>query len=150
MPVRLHGINGLDPGTSLHVHLIRISVLPVLTYGLEVILPGSKGLQSLELCEIKLLKRTLSLPNNMYTRFRYLCINRLLTGGQSCRHENINFFNNICRQDESSLEKRIAYRQLTMKDNSSCSWLVFLYRILHKYNLPNVQTLLDKPVSKLK
>ena len=37
MPVWLHGVNGLDPETSLH--LIRLYVLPVLTYGLEIILP---------------------------------------------------------------------------------------------------------------
>ena len=60
MPVGLHGVNGLDPETSLH--LIRIYVLPVLTYGLEIIIPGSKGIQTLELCQKKLLKRILSLP----------------------------------------------------------------------------------------
>ena len=35
----------------------------------------------------------------------------------------LTFFNNFCRQDESSLEKQIAYRQLTIKSDSSVSWL---------------------------
>ena len=43
-------------------------------------------------------------------------------------------------------------KKLTVKDNSSCSWLevVSLRRILHKYNLLNPVTLLDNPMSKLK
>ena len=61
----------------------------------------------------------------------------------------LTFFNNICRQKEDSLEKRIAYRRLTVKENSSYSWLVNLRRILHRYNLPNPMTLLDNSVSKL-
>ena len=61
-PVGLHGENGLDPETCLH--LISIYILPVLTYGLEIILPESTGLQALELCHRKFLKRILSLPKN--------------------------------------------------------------------------------------
>ena len=36
MPAYLHGHNGLDPATC--VHLLKLYVLPVLTYGLEIIL----------------------------------------------------------------------------------------------------------------
>ena len=58
-------------------------------------------------------------------------------------------FNNICRQENTSLEKRVAYRQLTTKDVNSCSWLMIIRRILHKYGLPNPISLLDEPLSKL-
>ena len=37
MAAGLHGESGLDPETS--VHLLHVYVLPVLTYGLDVILP---------------------------------------------------------------------------------------------------------------
>ena len=36
----LHGENGLDPQTSLHI--MKIFVLPVLLYGQEIILPTTK------------------------------------------------------------------------------------------------------------
>ena len=61
----------------------------------------------------------------------------------------LTIFNNICRQENTSLEKRIAYRQLTTKDDNSCSWLMTVRRILHKYGLPNPKSLLDEPMSKL-
>ena len=41
-----HGETGFDPETSLH--LLRIYIQPVLLYGLELILPGQKGLDKLE------------------------------------------------------------------------------------------------------
>ena len=55
----------------------------------------------------------------------------------------LTFFNNICRQEDTSREKRIACCQLTVKDDKSCSWLMIIRRILHKYGLPNPITLLD-------
>ena len=60
----------------------------------------------------------------------------------------LTFFNNICRQENSSREKRIAYRQLTLKDDKSCSWLMVIRRILHKYGLPNPILLLNEPITK--
>ena len=65
-PVGLHGENGLDPETCLH--LISIYILPVLTYGLEIILPEATGLQALELCHKKLLKIVLSLQKTPLTQ----------------------------------------------------------------------------------
>ena len=49
---------------------------------------------------------------------------------------------------KSSLEKQIAYRQLTIKSDSSVIWLVVIRRILHKYNLPSALHLLDNPPNK--
>ena len=46
MPTGLRGHNGLDPATC--IHLIKIYVLPVLTYGLEVILPKKKHIDRLD------------------------------------------------------------------------------------------------------
>ena len=42
----LHGENGLDPDTS--IHLLQTYVVPVLVYGLEVILPNDIHLDKLE------------------------------------------------------------------------------------------------------
>ena len=46
MAAGLHGENGLDPETS--IQLIHTYVLPVLVYGLEVILPNRTLIDKLE------------------------------------------------------------------------------------------------------
>ena len=89
MPVGLHVVNGLDPETSLH--LIRIYVLPDLTYGLEIILLGSKGIQTLELCQKKNL-RTNFILTQKYPRSSNPCINWVSTSGSASGYENFDFF----------------------------------------------------------
>ena len=46
MSAGLHGHNGLDPATC--IHLIKIYVLSVLTYGLEAIVPKTKHVDRLD------------------------------------------------------------------------------------------------------
>ena len=79
-------------------------------------MPGSKGIQTLELCQKKLLKRILSLPKITPDPAIYVLTGFLPVEAQ-VDMKILTFFNNICRQKEDSLEKRIAYRQLTVKDN---------------------------------
>ena len=43
----LYGKNGLNPTACLH--LLQVYVIPVLTYGLEILLPSRTGLQTLEI-----------------------------------------------------------------------------------------------------
>ena len=59
----LHGENGLDPDTS--IHLMQTYVMPVLVYELEVVLPKQKHLDTLERLNGKLLKLILSQPVNV-------------------------------------------------------------------------------------
>ncbi|MCG8032572.1 MAG: reverse transcriptase family protein, partial [Candidatus Thiodiazotropha taylori] len=59
----LHGQNGLDPETS--IQLLNIYVLPILVYGLEVILPKPKYLNMLERFFKKMLKQVMSLPTTV-------------------------------------------------------------------------------------
>ncbi|MEW8547615.1 MAG: reverse transcriptase family protein, partial [Candidatus Thiodiazotropha sp.] len=60
MSAGLHGENGLDPQTSLHLY--QIYVVPVLLYGLEVVLPRPKYLSVIEQFNKKYLKCLLSVP----------------------------------------------------------------------------------------
>ena len=46
MEAGLHGENGLDPDTS--IHLLQTYVLPVLVYALEVVLPTGFHLDKLD------------------------------------------------------------------------------------------------------
>ena len=58
----LHRQNGLDPQTT--IHLIRIYIIPVLLYGLEIVLLNKSQVDRLELYQKKLLKQVLSVPVN--------------------------------------------------------------------------------------
>ena len=46
MGAGLHGENGLDPDTS--IHLLQTYVIPILVYGLEVVLPTGVYLDKLD------------------------------------------------------------------------------------------------------
>lgn len=61
----------------------------------------------------------------------------------------LTFFNNICRQNDSSLEKQISHRQLPSKTEGSNSWLVAVREIFHKYELPKALELLNTPPEKI-
>jgi hypothetical protein len=56
----LHGVNGLDPASACKI--VQTFVVPVMTYGLEVIMPSKNELSPLERSFKKLLKQILSLP----------------------------------------------------------------------------------------
>ena len=58
-----HGYNGLDVDTMLHLY--KIYILPVLLYGLELILPQGPQLEQLEIAQKRLLKQILALPNSV-------------------------------------------------------------------------------------
>ena len=94
----LHGNNGLDPETSLH--LLKTYVLPVLLYGLEVIIPPPKCLQQMEIFHKQLLKQ-ISLPQNTADPAPYI-LSGLLPIEEQLHIEILNFYNNICMQDEQS------------------------------------------------
>ena len=61
----------------------------------------------------------------------------------------LTFFINICRQNDSSLEKQISHRQLPSKTEDSNSWLVAEREILYKYELPKALELLNTPPEKI-
>jgi hypothetical protein len=58
------------------------------------------------------------------------------------------FYNNICNLNDSSLEKEIARRQLSIKNNNSKSWFMEIKKLLFKYDLEDPIILLDNPVKK--
>ena len=59
----LHGDNGLDPETS--IYLLQTYVLPVLVYGLEVVLPKVTLGETLKNTYKQFIKHILSLPVTM-------------------------------------------------------------------------------------
>ena len=123
MSTGLHGNNGLDPESSLQ--LIKTYITPILLYGLELILPNKTLTTKLERFQKKLMKQVLSLPQNTPD-----CAVYLLTGflpiELQLHKKALVFFNNICSQNEESIEKQLARRQLAVKSNNSNSWFVVI------------------------
>jgi hypothetical protein len=46
MSAGFHGNNGLDPSTS--IHILKTYVIPILTYGLKVLIPDKKNITRLD------------------------------------------------------------------------------------------------------
>lgn len=111
----LHGQNGLDPEKSLQ--LVKTYILPISLYGIEIILSGKTLIQQLERYQKKRLRQILTLPQNTPD-----CNVYILTGFISIEKQiekkALIFFNNICNQHEESIEKRLARRQLSTKNNN--------------------------------
>ncbi|CAG2194613.1 unnamed protein product [Mytilus edulis] len=147
MPAGLHGKNGLDIQSLLHI--FNIYVIPVLLYGLELVTPTGKNLDIIDIFHKKCIKQLLSLPTSTATPAIYILSGQLPIEGQI--HKKIlSLFGNISRQPQNSLEKQIAYRQLLMKTDDSNSWFIIVKTILAKYNLPSALHLLDSQIQKLK
>ena len=145
MPAGLHGVNGLDPQSA--VHVFRINVEPVLLYGFEVSLPKGNNLETMEVYLCTCLKQILTLPKNtsspaIYILTGYLPVEALID------KRALSLFGGICRMPASSVEKQLAYRQLNVKSISSNSWYIQIRAILLKYNLPPALDLLSSSYSK--
>ena len=142
-----HGYNGLDVDTMLHLY--KIYILPVLLYGLELILPQGPQLEQLEIAQKRLLKQILALPNSVADIAVYILTGILPIEAQ-IHIRALGLFNNVCRQAEDSSEKALARRQLLVKPDSSTSWFVGIKHLHRKYELKEAISYLDEPESKTK
>ena len=75
MGADLHGENGLDPDTS--IHLLQTYVIPLLVYGLEVVLPTEVFLDKLDRVHKNFIKQILSLPQNVADPAIYIIVRAL-------------------------------------------------------------------------
>ena len=89
---RLHGVNGLDPLTSFHI--VKIYILPVLLYGLEIIQLNKHQIEQLELYQKKLVKQILSVPTNAQDAAVYI-LSGLLPIEAQLDGKILTFFNNV-------------------------------------------------------
>jgi hypothetical protein len=63
MGTGLHGENGLDPETS--ISLLKTYILPILTYGLEIVIPKGQILDGIQNYNKKPFRQVLSLAVNV-------------------------------------------------------------------------------------
>lgn len=143
MGAGLHGKNGLNPITCLHI--FQIYILPVLIYGLDILLPDKKHIEPLEVFYRKAMKQILSLPNNTADAAVYTMTGVIPIQG-TIHKAVINIYNKICGM-ESSIEKELAERQLLMSGFNSQSWFSKARCILAQYNLPSAHDLMLNPIN---
>jgi hypothetical protein len=91
-------------------------------YGMELIIPKTTALEQLERYQKKLLKQ-LSLPPNTPDPAVYLLSGTLPVEAQ-LHIRALSYFNNICNQEEKSIEKLSARQQLRIKTINSNSWFI--------------------------
>ena len=118
-----------------------------MVYGLEVVLPKPALVEKLNRTYKKILKQILTLPITVADPAVFI-----LSGAmpiETIIHKRILIlYGSICRLDESSIEKQLARRQLTVKGVDSYSWYTEVRKILVKYDLPSCWDLLDNPMKK--
>ena len=142
-----HGRNGIDPETI--ISLIKTYVLSVLSYGLEIFLPSGKNMECLQVYFKKLLKQLLSLPNNVADISIYILSGLLLIEAE-IHLKALSLFGNITRTKRSSVEWKLADRQLLLKNRNSHSWFVDIKKICLKYDIQQCQQYLTNPLIKSK
>ena len=145
MSAGLHGENGLDPETC--IHLLRTYVIPILTYGLEIYIPSVKDLRPMELFLKKVLKQILSIPTTTADPASFI-LSGMVPVEAIVHLRVLSLFGIIALLDDSSVEKRLAYRQLTIHGQSGGSWFSHLSIIMVKYGLCSPMEILQKPMSK--
>ena len=90
----LHGENGLDPETA--IHLMQTYVLPLIVYDMEVVLPNQNYMDMLETFNMKFLTLILSLPIPTADPAVYVLSGTLPI--EAVIHKRVlTFFGNICR-----------------------------------------------------
>ncbi|VDI37464.1 Hypothetical predicted protein [Mytilus galloprovincialis] len=146
MGAGLYGLNGVNPKVSLH--LIRCYVIPRLLYGLEVILLSKTDISNLTTYFVKLLKRIQHLPDRTANAAVLLLIGQIPIEAEIHKRILGNFRNII--DNDNSVERDLAFRQLAMKSDSSNSWFRKVVIITELYDLPSPHDLLVSPPSKSK
>ncbi|MES9880811.1 MAG: reverse transcriptase family protein [Sedimenticola sp.] len=145
MGAGLHGENGYDPETSLR--LLQTYVIPVLLYGLEVVLPNKKNTELLEKFYKKYTKHILSLPTTVADPAVYILSGTIPVEAQIHKRA-LTLLGNICRLPDSAVERQLAERQYHVKNHKSQSWFTDIRYLLVKYELPTLRELLDNSPSK--
>ena len=136
MASRLYGENGLDPETC--THLLQICVLPVLVYGLKVVLPKLTLVRKLSGANKKILKQVLSIPIKVADSAVYILSDALPIKGVILKRA-LMLCGSVCRLQEDSTEKQLTRRQLTIKGFSSNNWFMDTRKIHVRYDLPSRQ-----------
>ena len=135
----MHGKNGISPVIT--IQMWNTFVLPRLLHGIELLDIRKKDLTDLELYQRKVLKQLQNLPERTAS-VAVLALVGAKTIEAQIDIKILTTFINIA-MDPSTIEHQIALRQLLVKTDESSSWFIKVKHILHKYDLPEPEYLLQ-------
>ena len=118
-----------------------------MVYGLEVVLPKNALVEKLERTYKQFIKHVLSLPTTVADSAVYNISGTIPIAGVIHKRA-LTLFGNICRLDDSIIEKQLALRQFAVKTHNSSSWFLAIKKILVKYDLPGCWDILIEPPTK--
>ena len=143
MSVGLHGHNGLSGEACIHIY--KTYVLPRLMYGLEAISLNVGQIVELETFHRKTLRMIQSLPQRCAKCAIYL-LSGTLPFEALYHYSLLSMIGRIVRSDNRVLAC-LAVRQLSQCSYTSNSWFVQLSKVLIKYDLPDLVSLLENTPS---
>ena len=139
----LHGNDGVNP--ILSARMISTFVMPRYLHGLEAVVLKKTDVTKLHMYQKRILKETQHLPDRTADEAVFLLAG-VLPVEAVIDKLRLNMFGAIVRSD--CAEKRLACRQLAIKDTRSRSWFVQVSNDLSKYGLPDAHEILNQPPSK--
>jgi hypothetical protein len=140
----LHGTNGLPPAVC--IRILNTDIMPILLYGLKILLPSPSEMREAETFHIKTLKQLLSLPNSCAKLAVYVLSGHLPLSGQ-IHLKALTLLGSVLT-NKTSLEYRLIQRQAMMGFPNKLSWPAQLKKILTQYDLPQLPNLIDEPPEK--
>ncbi len=144
MGAGLHGVNGLPPIVSRAIY--RTFVIPVLLYGLEVLVLTQAQINTLEDFHRNNLKMFQSLPTRVSNDMTFLLLG--MEPVEALIDRRIAALLGKIASQKDSLLYSIILRQLAVKDLKSKSWVMYAMQRLHRYELPSLHQLLASPPSR--
>ena len=107
----------------------------VFVYGLEVILPTPKHMDTLESEYKHLLINLLGLPNNVASVAPVYSLLGLWPIQATIEMRALGLFRSMC-SEEDSISLHVIQRQLVVKNPDASSWVIKVNDLLSKYDLP--------------
>jgi hypothetical protein len=139
-----YGLNGVGPKVT--YQLLKIYIIPILTYGLESLVLNTNNYKQLELFFKSTLRKLQHLPDSTASPAIYLLLGAIPLEGQ-IHVRMLTLFGNIIRR-QGTVEYEIIQRQLACKDLNSHSWVTQIRIVLARYGLPSAYALVKSPPTK--
>ena len=143
MGAGLHGQNGVNPLVSFTMW--NVFILPCLLYGLDVLTLVKSDIAKITQFHKKFLKQIMHLPDRTADAAVYMLSGQIPVEGE-IHKRTLGALGGILRSD--SVERRLAERQIHVKDGKSKSWFVYVNKVLEQYGLPSTVDLLDAGYAK--
>ena len=124
-----HGQNGVNPMVSLTMW--NIFILPCLMYGLDILTLIKTEISKINQSQ-KFLKQFMHLPDRTVDAAIYILSGQIPIEGV-IHKRTLGTLWDILRS--GSVERRLAERQVLVKDEKSKSWFVFVNEVLRQYGL---------------